>query len=138
MNIIYRVIRPISRGEACNIGHIIGYARYNTCSDMWWDEVYKDLEMTEPHGEHTCRNRYHGREEITLRRYFKGESDLEMRFCVICKCLVSPPFDGYTYHDYDCLMDENCRCDHPAEGPKKANFYRLRYYLYRMTIGELT
>lgn len=110
MNLIYEVIKPTLGSDV----EVIGYVCYNTCSDLWGDEVYVGRDLKELHGAYTCSNRYHGRGLVTLRR--NSEPDLEMRWCVICECLVTPPFDGYTYHDYDCEMDDSCVCDHAAEG----------------------
>lgn len=105
----YQVIQP-SREPSLNKGTLLGYAFYHTVSDIFGDAIHS-TNWDDPNGlvgEWTCRSAEHPRQEVTLLR--SGE-EFQFRYCPDCVCLVTPPHDGYVYHEYDCEMDASCKCE---------------------------
>ena len=105
-------------------GKVVGYARYNTVSDLWSSATWPTFkEAAEGAGMYACCRdeeahpvavanlwRVLNRDGVWVVRVIDGADDFcTLRWCGECKAIVTPPFDGYEYHHYGCPM-KPCKC----------------------------
>jgi hypothetical protein len=94
-------------------GVFLGWVSYGTAADLWSDAAYatrEDFADSKPIGSWTCDTEDHEYVEVEVKHRDESPS-FTMQWCNACRCLVSPPFDGYAYHDYGCDMESSCKCD---------------------------
>jgi hypothetical protein len=96
-------------------GEELGYSLYNTVVDLWGDAVYTDFDCTNPRGEYTCQDPNHDHSGAAMLAHHKDDGErYGFRWCGECRCIVTPPFDGYVYHEYDCAAEgdyDNLSCE---------------------------
>lgn len=102
------IIHSVWRGDA-----VVGYAVLQGASDMWYETVEPTIEgIVDSRLTRQCTNQPgddkppHRLQHVTLRRTGslsqKTASDFfyKLLYCPTCRCLISPPCDGYDYGDY--------------------------------------
>lgn len=93
------------RWDVTLVGAKLGFVHYNTASDTWSEVIHEtvaDYLERKKLGEWSCERppmmeNPHRPVWVGLTR--NGET-IKMLFCETCRCLVTPPFDGYAYTDY--------------------------------------
>ena len=108
----------VFRGE-----EFLGWTSYSNSADVWTGMLaptIDDLRAGLGRKERDCtgydtplRARMRDPHELVtvqVNEEIGGDDRCELRFCPECRTLVTPPFDGYAYHDYGCAM-QPCTCD---------------------------
>ena len=102
----------------------LGYVRYATASDIWGEALYRSV--ADCLGEHDRIGRYtcertpdmedpHPVEWVSVVHWYYPQS--AFLYCPNCRCLVTPPYDGYVYLDYPKAWTRRAGEEPTWEGP---------------------
>jgi hypothetical protein len=85
-------------------GEHVGWVGYHTVSDIWFEHVEATADEA-VWGEHRhCTNPPDvdgtPHKFVLAHTAYRGETCLNFLYCQTCRCLVTPPHDGYAYLDY--------------------------------------